>query len=659
MGHPPLVSGATTQCVASVPPGATGTVVFTYNGGNPWTTVNVDAFGNATVSDGFLNAPIGSYTITASYSGDSHFTTASANTTFTVNSGKSTPNITLTCSPGTIASGQTSNCTAHVSGGATGTIALYEWSTYLWSLPVDDSGNAIGNATFDNLAEESPAQGIPLTATYSGDSNFNSASATTTLTVTSGTSQNYSYVYDRYGNRWQENPNGAQLAFNASTNQIAVSGYTYDAAGNLTGDGINTYSYDAEGNLTQVNGGATAKYTYNALNQRVRIDQGSTAREFVFNMNGQRTSIWDGNSGSQLQGQVYWGGLPVEFYSGGAAHFQHQDWLGTERMRTSYSGSVEGTFTSLPFGDGYSFTGTDGDVYHFAQLDKDYYGSADSQTDHAQFRQYSDAQGRWMSPDPYDGSYDFSSPQSFNRYSYVLNNPMSFVDPLGLDTQCTTNPDWTITCIISIPVTNGPPAAPSCQAGSCIFEIGAGSAMGSGYVPPCNGSNKGNCTNGPVKNISVKGGGAPNKTLGTCRVGSTPSHSQYASAFGSVAAMTAQFFSGLGPINNTFGSGSAVSQVMAQSPGVQDAINGYNIFGKTSGNYNFGVSGAFAAGNNIVAQFVGGYSYSISPTSGGINLSLSNYTSFRSLAADIGPSWARPYPMGTTHQTYNLFVPCP
>ena len=81
---------------------------------------------------------------------------------------------------------------------------------------------------------------------------------------------------------------------------------------------------------------------------------------------------------------------------------------------------------------------------------------------------------------------------------------------------------------------------------------------------------------------------------------------------------------------------------MAQSPGVQDAINGYNLFGKTSGSYNFGVLGAFAAGNNIVAQFVGGYSYSISSASGGINLSLSNYTSFRSLAADIGPSWAPP-----------------
>jgi hypothetical protein len=38
-----------------------------------------------------------------------------------------------------------------------------------------------------------------------------------------------------------------------------------------------------------------------------------------------------------------------------------------------------------------------------------------------------------MSPDPYSGSYDFTNPQSFNRYSYVLNNPLSMTDPLGLD----------------------------------------------------------------------------------------------------------------------------------------------------------------------------------------------------------------------------------
>jgi hypothetical protein len=39
-----------------------------------------------------------------------------------------------------------------------------------------------------------------------------------------------------------------------------------------------------------------------------------------------------------------------------------------------------------------------------------------------------------MSPDPYDGSYDFTNPQSLNRYTYALNNPLSWADPSGLDT---------------------------------------------------------------------------------------------------------------------------------------------------------------------------------------------------------------------------------
>jgi len=38
-----------------------------------------------------------------------------------------------------------------------------------------------------------------------------------------------------------------------------------------------------------------------------------------------------------------------------------------------------------------------------------------------------------MSPDPYGGSYDPSNPQSFNRYAYALNNPVSAVDPSGLN----------------------------------------------------------------------------------------------------------------------------------------------------------------------------------------------------------------------------------
>jgi hypothetical protein len=42
------------------------------------------------------------------------------------------------------------------------------------------------------------------------------------------------------------------------------------------------------------------------------------------------------------------------------------------------------------------------------------------------------AEGRWLSPDPAGG--DVTNPQSLNRYAYALNNPSTFVDPLGLET---------------------------------------------------------------------------------------------------------------------------------------------------------------------------------------------------------------------------------
>jgi RHS repeat-associated protein len=290
----------------------------------------------------------------------------------------------------------------------------------------------------------SACDGVPNTC---GNYQYDEFGRLSAANIYQGSGASFSYVYDRWGNRWRQNVTAGsgpqpQLSFNTGNNQITNSGYVYDAAGNLMADGSShTYSHDADGNLTLVDGGTTSKNTYDAENQRVRIDNpGKPSVEFVFNPFGQRASLWDATDGWQSQGQTYWGSTPVEFYNNGYAHFQHQNWLGTERAATNNTGQVEGTYSSLAFGDGFSVSGTDDDPYHFAGLDYDF-NSGYTGTAHAQFRQYANDAGRWMSPDPYGGSYNVTNPQSLNRYAYVGNNPLSAVDSIGLKMNNGGGPD--------------------------------------------------------------------------------------------------------------------------------------------------------------------------------------------------------------------------
>ena len=50
-------------------------------------------------------------------------------------------------------------------------------------------------------------------------------------------------------------------------------------------------------------------------------------------------------------------------------------------------------------------------------------------------RYYSNAYGRFMTPDPSTSSQDPRIPQSWNRYSYVIGDPVNGTDPSGLDTE--------------------------------------------------------------------------------------------------------------------------------------------------------------------------------------------------------------------------------
>jgi hypothetical protein len=48
---------------------------------------------------------------------------------------------------------------------------------------------------------------------------------------------------------------------------------------------------------------------------------------------------------------------------------------------------------------------------------------------------YANLQGRFTSADPLMASGKVGNPQSWNRYPYVLNRPLSLIDPSGLDVQ--------------------------------------------------------------------------------------------------------------------------------------------------------------------------------------------------------------------------------
>jgi RHS repeat-associated protein len=81
-----------------------------------------------------------------------------------------------------------------------------------------------------------------------------------------------------------------------------------------------------------------------------------------------------------------------------------------------------------PFGEQYAVSGT---------ADASFTGQNSDTTSTLYdftFREHSPSQGRWLSPDPSGlAAVSLANPQSWNRYAYVLSNPLALVDPLGLD----------------------------------------------------------------------------------------------------------------------------------------------------------------------------------------------------------------------------------
>jgi RHS repeat-associated protein len=280
---------------------------------------------------------------------------------------------------------------------------------------------------------------------------------------------------------------------------------TYDSNGNLTYDGIYNYTWDGEGRLATLGGNAE---TYDALNRRVEQYNGSAYTEIVYGPAGNKMALMNGQTVTKVFAPLSAGATAV-YNSSGLAYYRHPDWLGSSRIASTPSRTIYYDGAYAPFGENYAETGTTD--RSFTGQNQDLTPGSSGLLYDFPYREQHSTEGRWISPDPAGiNAVDPTNPQSWNRYAYVLNNPLGNVDPLGLDA---TAYQWIGKCLYQSDGTNSTTSGPGgiiittetwspwsllwCAGGS---PVGAAAALGGGGGGG-GGASKATCTprqTGPV-----------------------------------------------------------------------------------------------------------------------------------------------------------------
>jgi RHS repeat-associated protein len=137
--------------------------------------------------------------------------------------------------------------------------------------------------------------------------------------------------------------------------------------------------------------------------------------------NGGGSWIWS-------RGYVYWPGGELLAVQQGVVRWVHRDPVVKSARVVDVSGQVESVVELDPWGG--ETERSENPRYHpyvYGGYERD-----GNWSDQAQRRVYHGWYSRFYQPDPWEGSYDLTDPQSFNRYTYVQNDPVNFIDPDGL-----------------------------------------------------------------------------------------------------------------------------------------------------------------------------------------------------------------------------------
>ncbi|MEO8218778.1 MAG: RHS repeat-associated core domain-containing protein, partial [Acidobacteriota bacterium] len=321
------------------------------------------------------------------------------------------------------------------------------------------ASNGNGSLTFGNYTYD-PAGAI--TAIGGDTYRYDKVGRLVSGTALGGT-KTQTFTYDTYGNLTSitKGTVTSPLSVDAATNHIS-SPATYDVAGNLTAYGVYGYSWDAGGMLSRTsNGTSLFRYVYTADDERIGMEEISTYGTStldrwtwsVRDLDGQVLRVFTSSGGAIGRDSWSWsedyvygpGGILATESAQGRRHF-HLDHLGTPRMITDGGGFKLSRHDYYAFGEEASGVSQDAEVRKFTGHERDMLSgnvtSGDS-FDYMHARYYAPLNGRFLSPDPIEG--DPGSPQSWNRYTYVLDDPIVYVDPRGLKDRIPT-PENPIQC---------------------------------------------------------------------------------------------------------------------------------------------------------------------------------------------------------------------
>ena len=266
---------------------------------------------------------------------------------------------------------------------------------------------------------------------------------------------NAKHGYDAHGNIVKKNDiSDYQYGNGAGPHAVTYANgsmYYYDNAGRMTSGGGRSIAYSAFGKPTSISHSGTGTDTtiaYGALQQRIHREDIVGSQTTKTTYIGKLYEQIDKNGQSEQRHYLGDWGVHIRTASSQYNVYLHRDHIGSIVAKTD---NKDGVFSihrqaNEPWGQrqdthwgGQYYGAISGSV-----LEEQTYATTRGFTDHEHLdgvglihmngRVYDPIVGRFVSPDPW--IQDPENSQSFNRYSYVWNNPLRYVDPTGETTLC-------------------------------------------------------------------------------------------------------------------------------------------------------------------------------------------------------------------------------